>query len=78
MKTYSVIHFTGSQQDVQADGLPLAEASKMARENSSGNDVVAVVDDETDVAVATEVYSNGKKIEPGLIRSIVFGLGRCM
>jgi len=78
MKTYSVIHFTGSMQDIQESGLSLLEASKMAQDNSGGDDVVAVVADDTDEAVATEVYVNGKKMSPGVLRSIIFGLGRVM
>ena len=76
MKTYSVVKLTGSMQDIVDDDLSLSEADEIARSFPTSESVIAVVDNDTDEAVATKVYYKGKTVEPSLIRTIVFGLGR--
>lgn len=78
MKTYSVIQFTGSHQEVLNDNMPLEDARRYAKIPRSASSVVAVVADGTDEAIATEVYVAGVKIDSSVVRSIIFGLGRCM
>jgi predicted DNA-binding ribbon-helix-helix protein len=78
MKKYSVIQFDGSSQSVEHEKLSYEEAKRLAEKESLSysDSVVAVVDDDTDVA--RDAYNHGKLLSSGMIRSIVYGLGRVM
>ena len=78
MKTYSVVKLTGSMQDVVDEGLTLDEADEAAKSFPTSESVFAVVDDDTDEAVATKVYYKGKSVDPSFLRTVIFGLGRLM
>lgn len=79
MTTYSAVELMGSQYTLTGGpGLTLQEASAIAARAHSPNAVSAVINDETDEAVATEVYLAGRKLDPGAVRAIIFGLGRFM
>ena len=74
-KTYSVMKFdTSGRYETHADGLSHQEASEtIVQVAQQYQGVVAVVDNETDEAIVTEVYyqgnkiGNGKKLESTLI-----------
>ena len=78
-KTYSIMEFSGSSQEVLETATDRRLAVDIARVRSmdtSSDSIVAVVDDDTDEAIGEGVFVKGKLIQHGLVRSFVFGLSR--